>query len=122
MSTGTPQGEPDVWKFQELCFSSCLKPAGMFLPADAWFSSLVPGSQSLMLVFNPSFRDIAVRNILVASPECVKLGDFGLSRYIEDEDYYKGESFPGAGAVHRVQNPRKGSLRLRQPRLVCSGE
>ncbi|KAM4837179.1 protein-tyrosine kinase 2-beta isoform 2-T5 [Thomomys bottae] len=34
-------------------------------------------------------RDIAVRNILVASHECVKLGDFGLSRYIEDEDYYK---------------------------------
>lgn len=34
-------------------------------------------------------RDIAVRNILVASTECVKLGDFGLSRYIEDEDYYK---------------------------------
>ncbi|NWR78171.1 FAK2 kinase, partial [Centropus unirufus] len=34
-------------------------------------------------------RDIAVRNILVANPECVKLGDFGLSRYIEDEEYYK---------------------------------
>ncbi|XP_043918281.1 protein-tyrosine kinase 2-beta isoform X2 [Protopterus annectens] len=34
-------------------------------------------------------RDIAVRNILVASYECVKLGDFGLSRYIEDEEYYK---------------------------------
>nr|KAF6402211.1 protein tyrosine kinase 2 beta [Rousettus aegyptiacus] len=34
-------------------------------------------------------RDIAVRNILVASAECVKLGDFGLSRYIEEEDYYK---------------------------------
>ncbi|XP_006864418.1 PREDICTED: protein-tyrosine kinase 2-beta isoform X2 [Chrysochloris asiatica] len=34
-------------------------------------------------------RDIAVRNILVATPECVKLGDFGLSRYIEDEEYYK---------------------------------
>uniref|UniRef100_A0A8C9T199 non-specific protein-tyrosine kinase n=1 Tax=Scleropages formosus TaxID=113540 RepID=A0A8C9T199_SCLFO len=33
-------------------------------------------------------RDIAVRNVLVASPECVKLGDFGLSRYIEEE-YYK---------------------------------
>uniref|UniRef100_A0A8C3AF47 non-specific protein-tyrosine kinase n=1 Tax=Cyclopterus lumpus TaxID=8103 RepID=A0A8C3AF47_CYCLU len=32
---------------------------------------------------------IAVRNILVASPDCVKLGDFGLSRYIEDEEYYK---------------------------------
>ncbi|KAM5164588.1 protein-tyrosine kinase 2-beta [Mantella aurantiaca] len=34
-------------------------------------------------------RDIAVRNILVASHECVKLGDFGLSRYIEEEEYYK---------------------------------
>ncbi|XP_072217969.1 protein tyrosine kinase 2 beta, b [Leuresthes tenuis] len=34
-------------------------------------------------------RDIAVRNVLVASPDCVKLGDFGLSRYIEDEEYYK---------------------------------
>ncbi|XP_017511297.2 protein-tyrosine kinase 2-beta isoform X1 [Manis javanica] len=34
-------------------------------------------------------RDIAVRNVLVASAECVKLGDFGLSRYIEDEEYYK---------------------------------
>ncbi|KAK2093878.1 Protein-tyrosine kinase 2-beta [Saguinus oedipus] len=39
--------------------------------------------------WRPYSRDIAVRNILVASPECVKLGDFGLSRYIEDEDYYK---------------------------------
>ncbi|XP_062825356.1 protein-tyrosine kinase 2-beta isoform X3 [Anolis carolinensis] len=34
-------------------------------------------------------RDIAVRNVLVASPDCVKLGDFGLSRYIEDDEYYK---------------------------------
>ncbi|XP_063156524.1 protein-tyrosine kinase 2-beta isoform X5 [Candoia aspera] len=34
-------------------------------------------------------RDIAVRNVLVASPESVKLGDFGLSRYIEDDEYYK---------------------------------
>ncbi|XP_022623075.1 protein-tyrosine kinase 2-beta-like isoform X2 [Seriola dumerili] len=34
-------------------------------------------------------RDIAVRNVLVASPDSVKLGDFGLSRYIEDEEYYK---------------------------------
>nr|XP_057912234.1 protein tyrosine kinase 2 beta, b isoform X2 [Doryrhamphus excisus] len=38
---------------------------------------------------NMVHRDIAVRNVLVASPECVKLGDFGLSRYIEDEEYYK---------------------------------
>ncbi|KAM6915125.1 protein tyrosine kinase 2 beta, b [Xenentodon cancila] len=38
---------------------------------------------------NVVHRDIAVRNVLVASPDCVKLGDFGLSRYIEDEEYYK---------------------------------
>ncbi|XP_030628021.1 protein tyrosine kinase 2 beta, b [Chanos chanos] len=38
---------------------------------------------------NMVHRDIAVRNVLVATPECVKLGDFGLSRYIEDEEYYK---------------------------------
>lgn len=36
-------------------------------------------------------RDIAVRNVLVASQVCVKLGDFGLSRYIEEEEYYKGK-------------------------------
>ncbi|TRY83504.1 hypothetical protein DNTS_016234 [Danionella cerebrum] len=36
-------------------------------------------------------EDIAVRNVLVARPDCVKLGDFGLSRYIEDEEYYKGK-------------------------------
>uniref|UniRef100_UPI00398F62A2 protein-tyrosine kinase 2-beta-like isoform X2 n=1 Tax=Pristiophorus japonicus TaxID=55135 RepID=UPI00398F62A2 len=34
-------------------------------------------------------RDIAVRNVLVATPNCVKLGDFGLSRYIEEDNYYK---------------------------------
>ncbi|XP_062864133.1 protein-tyrosine kinase 2-beta [Trichomycterus rosablanca] len=38
---------------------------------------------------NMVHRDIAIRNILVAKPDCVKLGDFGLSRYIEEEDYYK---------------------------------
>ncbi|XP_072305939.1 protein-tyrosine kinase 2-beta-like [Eucyclogobius newberryi] len=38
---------------------------------------------------NMVHRDIAVRNILVASPECVKLGDFGLSRYIDEHEYYK---------------------------------
>ncbi|XP_014828259.1 PREDICTED: protein-tyrosine kinase 2-beta-like [Poecilia mexicana] len=34
-------------------------------------------------------RDIAVRNVLVASAECVKLGDFGLSRYVDEQEYYK---------------------------------
>lgn len=34
-------------------------------------------------------RDIAARNVLVASWDCVKLGDFGLSRHVEQHDYYK---------------------------------
>ncbi|KAM7375058.1 hypothetical protein PAMA_014239 [Pampus argenteus] len=38
---------------------------------------------------NMVHRDIAMRNILVASPECVKLGDFGLSRYMDEHEYYK---------------------------------
>jgi len=33
-------------------------------------------------------RDIAARNVLVASANCVKLGDFGLSRWVEDHSYY----------------------------------
>lgn len=72
-----------------------------------------------MLDFNPSFRDIAVRNILVASPECVKLGDFGLSRYIEDEDYYKGE-LPIQFIEFKIAEQE--SLRSRQPQPVVSGE
>ncbi|XP_069376620.1 protein-tyrosine kinase 2-beta-like isoform X3 [Paralichthys olivaceus] len=38
---------------------------------------------------NMVHRDIAVRNVLVKSAECVKLGDFGLSRYIDEQEYYK---------------------------------
>ncbi|XP_017285518.1 protein-tyrosine kinase 2-beta [Kryptolebias marmoratus] len=38
---------------------------------------------------NMVHRDIAVRNVLVASPESVRLGDFGLSRYVDEQEYYK---------------------------------
>ena len=36
-------------------------------------------------------RDIAARNVLVASHDVIKLADFGLSRGLDDADYYVGE-------------------------------
>lgn len=34
--------------------------------------------------------------MLVSTTDCVKLGDFGLSRYMEDSTYYKGEVASGS--------------------------
>ncbi|XP_075806320.1 protein-tyrosine kinase 2-beta isoform X4 [Microtus pennsylvanicus] len=59
------------------------------VPTLVLYSLQVCKAMAYLESINCVHRDIAVRNILVASPECVKLGDFGLSRYIEDEDYYK---------------------------------
>ncbi|XP_033285692.1 protein-tyrosine kinase 2-beta isoform X3 [Orcinus orca] len=63
---------------------NCLKVLTLVL-----YSLQICKAMAYLESINCVHRDIAVRNILVASPECVKLGDFGLSRYIEDEEYYK---------------------------------
>ena len=36
-------------------------------------------------------RDIAARNVLVANHDVIKLADFGLSRGLDDTDYYVGK-------------------------------
>uniref|UniRef100_A0A8C3TSW7 non-specific protein-tyrosine kinase n=1 Tax=Catharus ustulatus TaxID=91951 RepID=A0A8C3TSW7_CATUS len=59
------------------------------VPTLVLYALQVSKALAYLEAINCVHRDIAVRNILVASPECVKLGDFGLSRYIEDEEYYK---------------------------------
>ncbi|XP_048186357.1 protein-tyrosine kinase 2-beta isoform X3 [Perognathus longimembris pacificus] len=59
------------------------------VPTLVLYSLQICKAMAYLESINCVHRDIAVRNVLVASPECVKLGDFGLSRYIEDEDYYK---------------------------------
>lgn len=76
-------------------------------------------SAALPLSSYPSSRDIAVRNILVASAECVKLGDFGLSRYIEDEDYYKGEGHLPTSALPLEGLLKPESQKKRLSSRVC---
>ena len=39
----------------------------------------------LFIVLSSNFN----RNVLVSAADCVKLADFGLSRWIEDNSYYK---------------------------------
>ncbi|XP_043208526.1 focal adhesion kinase 1-like isoform X3 [Amphibalanus amphitrite] len=48
-------------------------------------------SQALSYLESKKFvhRDIAARNALVYSHDNVKLADFGLSRWVEEQDYYK---------------------------------
>ncbi|XP_052436616.1 protein-tyrosine kinase 2-beta [Carassius gibelio] len=53
------------------------------------FSLQISKALAYLEGINMVHRDIAVRNVLVAKADCVKLGDFGLSRYIEEEEYYK---------------------------------
>jgi len=51
-------------------------------------------------------RDIAARNVLVSAKDCVKLADFGLSRWVEEQSYYKGTAFL---SIQLLSTPRAGS-------------
>ena len=42
-------------------------------------------SSHLFIILSSYFN----RNVLVSAADCVKLADFGLSRWIEDNSYYK---------------------------------
>ena len=37
-------------------------------------------------------RDLAARNVLVATRDLVKISDFGLSRSLDEHNYYKAEA------------------------------
>uniref|UniRef100_A0A672P3H2 non-specific protein-tyrosine kinase n=1 Tax=Sinocyclocheilus grahami TaxID=75366 RepID=A0A672P3H2_SINGR len=87
--------EDPVWIVMELCQHGEL---GKYLTKNqqsltnvtlVLFSLQICKALVYLQGMNMVHRDIAVRNVLVATPESVKLGDFGLSRYIEDEEYYK---------------------------------
>ncbi|XP_053825282.1 protein-tyrosine kinase 2-beta-like isoform X2 [Vidua macroura] len=91
---GIAEEEP-TWIVMELCPYGELgqyleqKRPGLAVPTLVLYALQVSKALAYLEALSCVHRDIAVRNILVASPECVKLGDFGLSRYIEDEEYYK---------------------------------
>ncbi|XP_029301237.1 protein-tyrosine kinase 2-beta-like [Cottoperca gobio] len=59
------------------------------MPTLILYSLQISKALAYLEGLNMVHRDIAVRNVLVASDECVKLGDFGLSRYVDDQEYYK---------------------------------
>ncbi|XP_021398841.1 protein-tyrosine kinase 2-beta [Lonchura striata] len=91
---GIAEDEP-TWIIMELCPYGEL---GQYLeqnrrvlavPSLVLYALQLGKALAYLEAANCVHRDIAARNVLVASPACVKLGDFGLSRYIEDEEYYK---------------------------------
>lgn len=76
-----------------------LKPVSYLCRAGGQFSSgddILPLYVVIEILFLLFGRDIAARNVLVSTTDCVKLGDFGLSRYMEDSTYYKGEVTSGS--------------------------
>nr|XP_021322281.1 focal adhesion kinase 1 isoform X9 [Danio rerio] len=87
--------ENPVWIIMELCTLGELRSFLQIRKYNLDLASLILFSYQLStaLAYLESkrfvHRDIAARNVLVSSVDCVKLGDFGLSRYMEDSSYYK---------------------------------
>ncbi|KAM5280771.1 focal adhesion kinase 1 isoform 11-T11 [Ctenodactylus gundi] len=87
--------ENPVWIIMELCTLGELRSFLQVRKYSLDLSSLIlyayQLSTALAYLESKRFvhRDIAARNVLVSSNDCVKLGDFGLSRYMEDSTYYK---------------------------------
>ncbi|KAL2083901.1 hypothetical protein ACEWY4_019419 [Coilia grayii] len=87
--------ETPVWIIMELCTMGELRSFLQVRRYSLDLSSLILFSYQLSaaLAYLESkrfvHRDIAARNVLVSNVDCVKLGDFGLSRYMEDSSYYK---------------------------------
>ncbi|XP_076137259.1 focal adhesion kinase 1 isoform X6 [Alosa pseudoharengus] len=87
--------ETPVWIIMELCTLGELRSFLQVRKYNLDLASLILFSYQLSaaLAYLESkrfvHRDIAARNVLVSNMDCVKLGDFGLSRYMEDSSYYK---------------------------------
>ncbi|XP_055084191.1 focal adhesion kinase 1-like isoform X4 [Periophthalmus magnuspinnatus] len=87
--------ENPVWIIMELCTLGELRSFLQVRKYSLDLASLILYSYQLStaLAYLESkrfvHRDIAARNVLVSTADCVKLGDFGLSRYMEDSSYYK---------------------------------
>uniref|UniRef100_A0A670ZVT5 Focal adhesion kinase 1 n=1 Tax=Pseudonaja textilis TaxID=8673 RepID=A0A670ZVT5_PSETE len=87
--------ENPVWIIMELCTQGELRSFLQVRKYSLDLASLIlyayQLSTALAYLESKRFvhRDIAARNVLVSSTDCVKLGDFGLSRYMEDSTYYK---------------------------------
>ncbi|KAM4631113.1 protein tyrosine kinase 2aa [Polymixia lowei] len=87
--------ENPVWIIMELCTLGELRSFLQVRKYSLDLSTLIlfayQLSTALAYLESKRFvhRDIAARNVLVSSIDCVMLGDFGLSRYMEDSSYYK---------------------------------